>query len=156
MKRLLILAVPLAATALAVSISASASGPSAPSARATTTVSVVEHAATDVTTDTGKKGDSAGDVLTFANDVYNAQDSAKVGTDEGFCVRTVKGKTYECTWTTILPGGHLAVQGPFYDARNSTVAIVGGTGRYRNARGTMRLTSRAGGNKFAFVFHVIG
>jgi allene oxide cyclase len=155
MKRLLIVAVPLAATALAVSISASASGPGTARARVTSTVSVVEHATTDVTTDTGKKGDTAGDVLTFANDVYNASDAAKVGTDEGACVRTVKGKTYECSWTTVLPGGSLAVQGPFYDARNSTLAIVGGTGKYRAARGTMRLKSRAGGKKFSFVFRIV-
>jgi hypothetical protein len=48
------------------------------------------------------------------------------------------------------------VAGPFYDAKDSTLAITGGTGRYRNARGTMDLRSRAGGTEFAFVFHVEG
>ena len=46
----------LAATALA----AGAAGTSK-------TIRVVEHATTDAVTDTGKKGDSAGDLLTFAN-----------------------------------------------------------------------------------------
>ena len=36
------------------------------------TIRVVEHATTDAVTETGKKGDSAGDLLTFANVLYNA------------------------------------------------------------------------------------
>ena len=35
-----------------------------------------------------------------------------------------------------------------------TLAITGGTGRYRHARGTMELRSRENGAEFAFVFHV--
>ena len=65
------------------------------------------------------------------------------------------GVSWECTWTTKLTGGHITVEGPFYDARNSTVAITGGTGAYRNARGSMLLEARAGGTQFDFVFHLI-
>jgi allene oxide cyclase len=32
---------------------------------------VIEHANTDAVTDTGKKGDPAGDLLTFANPILN-------------------------------------------------------------------------------------
>ena len=39
---------------------------------------VVEHATTDATTDTGAAGDSAGDVLTFANEVFNRADTHRV------------------------------------------------------------------------------
>jgi len=117
------------------------------------TVTVIEHATTDVTTDTGAAGDSAGDVLTFANDVFDAADANKVGTDSGYCIRTVAGSTYECNWTVFLPGGQITVEGPFYDAKDSTIAITGGTGRYRHVRGTMDLQSRQGGTKYAFVFH---
>jgi allene oxide cyclase len=119
------------------------------------TITVVEHATTDATTDTGAAGDSAGDVLTFANDVFDAADTAKVGTDQGYCIRVVAGSSYECTWTTFLPEGQIVVAGPFYDAKDSTLAITGGTGRYRNARGTMDLQARAGGTEFAFVFHIV-
>ena len=119
-------------------------------------VTVIEHATTDATTDTGAAGDSAGDVLTFANAVFDAADSNKVGTDNGYCIRTAAGAAYECNWTTSLPGGQITVEGPFYDAKDSTLAITGGTGRYRNARGTMDLSARAGGTEFEFVFHVKG
>ena len=50
------------------------------------TFTVVEHATTDAVTDTGKKGDTAGDLLTFANKLYNAGNTTKVGSDNGYCV----------------------------------------------------------------------
>src|SRR3954467_3052707 len=67
-------------------------------------ITVIEHATSDATTDTGAQGDSAGDVLTFANDVFDARDRTEVGSDQGFCVRTVAGSAYECNWTTLLAG----------------------------------------------------
>ena len=107
-------------------------------------ITVIEHATSDTTTDTGATGDSVGDVLTFANDVFDATNANKVGTDQGYCLRVVAGTSYECTWTTFLPGGQIVVAGPFYDAKDSTLAITGGTGRYRDARGTMELHARRG------------
>jgi allene oxide cyclase len=118
------------------------------------TVTVIEHATTDATTDTGAAGDSAGDVLTFANEVFDAADARKVGTDQGYCIRVVAGTSYECNWTTFLPAGQITVEGPFFDAKDSTLAITGGTGRYARARGAMELHARANGTKFAFVFHL--
>ena len=99
-------------------------------------------------------GDSVGDVLTFANDVFDPTDAKKVGTDQGYCLRVVAGTSYECTWTTFLPGGQIVVSGPFYDAKDSTLAITGGTGRYRDARGTMDLPRAMAAAEFAFVFHL--
>ena len=68
---------------------------------------------------------------------------------------TVVGEAWECYWTTFLPRGQITVEGPFYDAADSTLAITGGTGAYRNARGTMDLRARSA-TEFDFVFHVIG
>jgi allene oxide cyclase len=119
-------------------------------------LTVIEHATTDATTDTGPAGDSAGDILTFANEVFDPADVHVVGTDQGYCVRTVAGKSYECNWTTILAAGQITVEGPFLDAADSTLAVTGGTGRYRNARGFMTLRSLENGTKFAFEFHLVG
>jgi hypothetical protein len=150
----MLVVVAIAATAaLLAAVSAVGSGSKGSAGK---TFTVVEHATTDATTDTGAAGDSAGDVLTFSNDVFDAKDAKKAGTDQGSCIRIVPGESYECAFTTILPGGQITVEGPFYDKANSTLAITGGTGRYRNARGTMGLEAREGGTKFAFVFHVIG
>jgi allene oxide cyclase len=120
------------------------------------TIHVVEHATTDAVTN-GTATDSAGNILTFANDVFDSSNAKKVGSDQGSCVRTVVGKAWECMWTTFLPAGQITVEGPFYDAGDSTVAITGGTGAYRNARGQMELKYRnPAGTEFDFVFHVIG
>ena len=116
-------------------------------------ITVIEHATTDATTNPGQ-ADGTGDVLTWANDVFDAKDSAKVGTDQGYCIRVVAGQSYECNWTTFLPGGQITVEGPFYDTKDSTLAITGGTGRYRHVRGTMDLKSLEGGTKYQFVFHL--
>ena len=119
-------------------------------------LTVIEHATTDATTDTGAAGDTAGDILTFANQVFDRADAHAVGTDQGYCVRIVAGKSYECNWTTSLAGGQITVEGPFLDAGDSSLAITGGTGRYRKARGTMKLHSLENGTKFAFEFHLGG
>src|SRR4051812_9283582 len=159
MRRVLSIALPLVGIlvlAAAVSAWAAGSGDAGHSGNSGKTLTVIEHATTDTTTDTGAPGDTVGDVLTFANEVFDAGDTAKVGTDQGYCIRVVKGASYECNWTTFLPGGQIVVEGPFLDAANSTLAITGGTGRYRGARGTMDLRSVAGGTKFAFVFHIKG
>jgi hypothetical protein len=119
-------------------------------------IHVVEHATTDAVTN-GTATDSAGNVLTFANDVFNSSNTQKVGTDQGYCVRIVEGTSWECVWTTFLPAGQITVEGPFYDAADSTLAVTGGTGAYRNARGSMRLHARnAAGTEFDFVFRLIG
>src|SRR4051794_6302366 len=118
------------------------------------TIRLVEHADTDATTDTGAAGDSAGDILTFANPVFNRANTRQVASDQGYCVRVVVGRSYECTWTNLLKGGQVVVQGPFYDTRASTLAITGGTGRYRDARGSMRLHARPDGKSYDFVFRI--
>lgn len=111
-------------------------------AQAQSTIAVVERATTDTVTDLGAKGDSAGDLLTFANEIYDAGNEKKIGTDNGWCIRTVPGKAWECFWTISLPEGQITVQGPFYDASDSVLAVTGGTGSYTRVRGQMTLHAR--------------
>jgi allene oxide cyclase len=119
-------------------------------------IHVIEHATSDAVTN-GSAADAAGNVLTFANDVFDAADKAKVGSDQGYCVRIVVGKTWECNWTTFLSGGQITTEGPFSDTGDTVVAITGGTGSYRNARGWMELNyHNAAGTAFDFVFHLHG
>jgi hypothetical protein len=110
---------------------------------------------TDTPVQSGGTGDKTGNLLTFHNKVYNPSDTKRVGTDQGFCVRIFPADgSWECMWTTFLKGGQITVEGPFYDTRNSILAITGGTGAYRNARGQMSLNSRMGGKKYDFIFHL--
>ena len=156
MQRILISAVlvgVLTATVIAVTASAQPDrhGPGRSHGRV---ITVVEHAASDATTDTGVPGDSAGDLLTFANEVFDAADQRRVGSDQGSCIRIKPGVSYECAWTTFLPGGQITVEGPFFDASDSVLAITGGTGRFATARGFMRLHAIENGTKFIFEFHL--
>jgi hypothetical protein len=153
MKRLLTLIVLAAAAVLAVTLAAGSTG--AASSGGGKRIAVFERATTDTLVDLPPAGDSLGDTLTFANEVFDARTGKKVGTDQGHCVRTVVGEAFECFWTTFLPRGQITVQGPFYDAADSTLAITGGTGAYRNARGSMDLHARSA-TEFDFVFHIIG
>jgi allene oxide cyclase len=154
MKRLVIPAALVAAAVLVFAVVNATAGSARKSEGGT--IHVVEHATTDAVTN-GTAGDDAGNILTFANDVFNAADTAKVGTDQGYCVRIVVSKSWECNWTTFLPGGQITVEGPFLDTGDSLVAITGGTGAYRNVRGSMDLKyHNPAGTKFDFVFHLIG
>src|SRR5438128_10966899 len=122
MKRLL---VPAAAAAVAVLVVAVVNATATGSRSAVGgSIHVIEHATTDAVTN-GTAGDSAGNVLTFANDVFDSANAKKVGTDQGYCVRIVVPKSWECVWTTFVPGGQITVEGPFVDTGNRTVAVTG-------------------------------
>jgi allene oxide cyclase len=120
-----------------------------------TTIHVVEHPVTDQVIDVGARGDSPGDLLPFANPVFNASDRVRVGSDQGSCIRasSTQGR-WECMYTTFLPRGQITVEGPFRDKFATTVlAVTGGTGAFRNARGVLVLHLRHDG-KFDFIFHL--
>jgi allene oxide cyclase len=117
------------------------------------TVHVIEHATTDKVINTGAHGDTSGDLLTFHNVVFNAANTAKVGRDQGECIRiSPAAGSWECRWITFVKGGGITVEGPFNDNYNTTLAVTGGTGIYRNARGIMKIVARPGAPEFDFKF----
>jgi hypothetical protein len=103
---------------------------------------LVEHPVNETTVDIGVKGDSVGDLLTFANPVFDAANKLQIGSDQGYCVRVVVGKSWECIWTLVLKSGQITVEGPFADTGDSTFAITGGTGKYVGAKGSLKLHPR--------------
>jgi hypothetical protein len=105
-------------------------------------IKVVERPVGETSVDLGHKGDSVGDMLVFANAVFDAANKTQVGTDQGFCVRTLVGKSWECLWTLTLKDGQITVEGPFMDAGDSLFAVTGGTGKYAGAKGSMTLHPR--------------
>lgn len=117
---------------------------------------VVEHALTDTVTDIGPANDSVGDVLTFANPVFDESNTTQVGTDNGYCLRTVEGVAWECAWTLTLADGQIMAQGPFYDASDSFLAITGGTGGYKRVMGQLKLHARnPAGTEYDFSYLLI-
>jgi allene oxide cyclase len=105
---------------------ASTSSPSA--SNRPVVIHLVEHAITDTVQEFHPPKESLGDVLGWHNPVYNASNTQRIASDNGYCIRTVAtGKTeWECAWTTLLPGGQITVEGPYYDdGTNTTLAIIG-------------------------------
>jgi len=118
-------------------------------------LTMVARATTDAVTDTGAAGDSAGDILTFSNEVFDADDKNKIGTDQGICFRTVPGKAWECFWTLSLEKGQLTVEGPFYDSGDSVLAVTGGTGEFAGALGEMALSAiGTDGKAYNFTYRI--
>ncbi len=120
------------------------------------TLTVVERAVGNATpVHGGTARDNVGDILTFANQVFDAGNVKHLGSDQGFCVRLVVGRSYECHWTLLLAGGQIVVDGPFYDDADSMLAVVGGTGAYSGARGQMKLHARdKAGSAYDFVYEL--
>jgi hypothetical protein len=141
--RLLLLTVAILATSAIAAAAASAQ-----------TIHVVERATTDAVTN-GSKKDKPGNVLTWHNRIYDAANKHQVGRDAGYCIRIVVGKSWECSWTTYFESGLISVQGPFSDSGGTVLAIIGGTGAYAKASGTMSLKYRnKKGTAFDFIFRL--
>jgi hypothetical protein len=118
-------------------------------------LTVVEHAISDTVADTGTAGDSLGDILAFGNPIFDAANVKLIGRDQGYCIRTNVGESWECNWTVILDSGSLVVEGPFYDdLRDSRLPL-------RAAPATSAMCGRddparphAAGTEFDFIYRL--
>ena len=112
---------------------------------------LIEHPVNEHVVDLAPKGDSQGDQFPFSNLLFDKTNSHQVGRDQGNCIRTNPNRgEWQCSWTNKLRNGDITVEGPFYDTRDSVLAIIGGTGHYRDASGQMLLHARAVGYDFVF------
>jgi len=102
----------------------------------------VERATNEHTVDIAPAGDSLGDLLAFVNPLYDAANDKQIGDSNGYCVRTEVGKSWQCAWTTHLEHGQLAVSGTFTDEGDSNFIIVGGSGAFAGARGSLKVHAR--------------
>ena len=105
---------------------------------------VIEHVTDEVTTHgaAGGKEDARADLLTFANAIFDSTNRTQIGSDHGWCIRIVVGKSWECFLTLLLKEGRITVEGPFYDTGDSLLVVTGGTGKYAGARGQMTVHDR--------------
>jgi hypothetical protein len=95
--------------------------------------------------DVGRPGQSPGDSEIITDRLYNKRITQKViGTARFICTFTI-GITRTCIATIDLPKGELVASGAVRFREFFKLAVVGGTGLYDNARGTLtviRTTSR--------------
>ncbi len=103
---------------------------------------LIERATNEHVVDVGAKGDSLGDMLVFANPLYDAANTKSAGSSNGSCVRVEIGKSWHCSWMLAVAGGQIAVLGAYPDQGDAEFALAGGTGRYVGARGTLKIHAR--------------
>ena len=97
----------------------------------------VVDSATNV--DNPPAGDSQGDIIVFTQKLYrDSSQQDKIGSDQAYCVRTIAGKARVCTGIFYVKGGTITITGPESTGVHS-LAITGGTGDWRGARGEIVL-----------------
>lgn len=90
--------------------------------------------------DIGKRGRSPGDSQIITQLLYNRRITERpIGRSEIVCTYTI-GASRSCRGTYFLQQGTLVVGGSLRHQEIYELAIVGGTGLYNNARGTLTAT----------------
>lgn len=135
MKRILTLAIPLAAATIAVTIAAS--GGASAHDRAATTLNLTFHTTFAQTFEQAPAGESAGDLSVFGGNLRSAGKPA--GKFQAECVH-VSSDHSQCSLTGAVAGGQIAAVPAYGKGFSGTGAvsrypIVGGTGAYQNAHG---------------------
>lgn len=109
------------------------------------TITVMAKTVKETVLDLGDKGDSQGDRFVFSADLFEA--GKQVGHSGVDCVLTRLEPTVQrghslCSASAVLARGQITVHGlitssPETQGRPFTLAITGGTGAYREARGEL-------------------
>jgi hypothetical protein len=122
------------------SVVAAAAAMSAATATGPATIRVTDEQSRLVVVDIGARGRSPGDMEIVTARVYNRRirDRA-IGHWELLCTFTI-GVRRTCRGTVFLPKGKLVVGGSIRYRELYELAILGGTGLYNNARGTLTVT----------------
>jgi hypothetical protein len=90
--------------------------------------------------DVGRAGRSPGDTEIATELLYNRNITPKsLGHSELVCTFTI-GPSRNCRATVFLPKGKLVVGGSIFARQFYQLAILGGTGLYDDARGTLTVT----------------
>jgi hypothetical protein len=93
----------------------------------------------DPRVDLGRRGPSVGDLHVIHDRLL--REGKDVGDVGGACVLNTQGRPEElCTVTFALPRGTITAEWLNTPPVHKTVAITGGTGRYREARGEAHVT----------------
>jgi len=91
----------------------------------------------------GANRDQTGDVLVFDQPLLNGK-YQPIGNNSGSCIRTRPGESFQCQWTLSFKHGSIQVAGKEFDRGASSIAIVGGTGKFSTIHGEM--TSKNNGD----------
>jgi len=94
--------------------------------------------------DIGHRGTSPGDVEVLRQQLFNRRVTSRpIGRAELVCTFVDSRRARVCRGTYFLPRGKLVVGGSLQYRQFYDLAVVGGTGLYDNARGTLTVTRTA-------------
>jgi len=107
--------------------------------------------------DSGRSGRSPGDMEIIAHLLYNRRVTPKaLGHSEFVCTFTLD-ISRSCRATFFLPRGTLVAGGSLRFRQIYQLAVLGGTGLYDNARGTLTVTRlRKSPRRDLFLFRLVG
>jgi hypothetical protein len=155
---------PLATLALGLSLlgmvsqaSAQDATPVAPSE--TETFTLVEHALNVTVVDVGEPGPSAGDITVWGPDPLfdEANETDTSAVTQGSCFALNADYDNHCYETVLFPDGStIAIQGvQLGNGGPSVTTIVGGSGRYLGATGTVTVTATEDDTLWTKIFEVV-
>jgi hypothetical protein len=105
------------------------------------TIRITNVQDTVVRVDVGAKGKSPGDMEIIRQRLYNQRVTERsIGRSEVVCTFMDRRRARVCRGTYFLPKGRLIVGGSLLYRRFYELAVLGGTGLYDNARGTLVVT----------------
>jgi hypothetical protein len=107
-------------------------------------IRVVDRLVATERVDVGKRGKSAGDMEIVRARLYDRRvRTRQLGRSELVCTYVDSGRNRVCRGTYFLPRGKLVVGGSLRFYQFYDLAVVGGTGLFDNARGTLTITRAA-------------
>ncbi len=100
---------------------------------------------------------SPGDEFVFESKLTDPATGNSAGTDGGYCVLVHparKGAIAQCSVTLFLKDGTIAVEGGTRFAKTLVIPVVGGTGTYEGARGSL-LVEELKGKRSNLTVHLL-
>jgi hypothetical protein len=103
------------------------------------TITVIEKSGPSHFVDVGKKGFSIGDEFTINSVFWNTTQTARVGSNRGYCV-VISRRLSHCVGTARLMGGTLEYSANLTGSSSDfRVAVNGGTGPLKGAEGQVTI-----------------
>jgi hypothetical protein len=112
------------------------------------TIRVTDLQVRHIHVDGGLRGNGAGDEDFYRELLYNRGITAEpIGHSDIMCTNTGTGSA-NCSGTFFLPKGKLMVAGVLAERLSYELTVIGGTGFYQNARGTLTGTILRGSPRY--------
>ena len=103
-------------------------------------IRVNDRVLADTRIDVGARGRSPGDMEVVRSRLLQRGTLDVIGRSELVCTFVDAGRSRVCRGTYILPKGKIVVGGSILYSQFYDLAVLGGTGLYDNARGTLTIT----------------